>query len=224
MPALEISDCAFNERGQAFFDCIVSRQEVQVTRDQSKYELSLTCEVDSGPAKGKHAWAHIWLTPKALRNSYETIKKTFGWDGGVPVPETTDQVREYLMALKGVCKMSKFVGEECSITVGVEEYNGVQRLKVAWLNPRHGGGSIDDDGWDDLLAAHGIGEGRTKEPDAESWSKSKVQPTLPDDDFPFLDLGGTILLHLKLSPRSYLAPRTPKMKRRKSDEHHQTKT
>jgi hypothetical protein len=63
-----------------------------------------------------------WLSDKALERTIDTLVKCFDFDGDL----------NSLYAGK-----QTFKGKLVSFTTKIEEYNGKQRCKVAWLNP-HG--------------------------------------------------------------------------------------
>lgn len=67
------------------------------------------------------AYYDAWLTERALDRTIENLITVFEFDGDFT-------------------NLGQFAGKECQIKIVTEEYEGKTRYKVAYLNPKDGGG------------------------------------------------------------------------------------
>lgn len=85
-------------------------------------QLAVAFEVLDGPEKGQRITWYGFLTPAALKRTFESLRFA-GWTGAD------------LSDLSGVGS------RDCEIVVAAEEWGGRPQLKVRWVNPQGGFGA-----------------------------------------------------------------------------------
>ena len=168
MPNLELSDCSFDAKGYANFDCVVDDYYVRPNQDGSKYSLNFKFRVASGPHTGKHIYADFWLSPAAWSYTQEKLEKVFGYNGGIP-------------GLKAVVDGQEWMEHPVNVSVTSEEYQGKPKLKCSGMFAPNRPAKATNDDWDRLMAQHSAPPTAAIMPPAPA--PAKAPPS--EDDLPF---------------------------------------
>ena len=105
------------------FECIVEPPDAGWIGEQGEKNtpfVRIPLVVTEGEFKGQIALYKGWLSDGAFDNTIKRLAEVFGFDGDLI---TLNSGRQSL------------AGKPCNITTEMENYQGKDRLKIAWLNP-----------------------------------------------------------------------------------------
>lgn len=111
------------------FECIVQEPEAGWIGEQGEKKtpfVRIPLMVNEGENKGEVTIYKAWLSDGAFDNTIRRLAEVFGFDGDLATLNSGAQT---------------LAGLPCNITTEMENYQGKDRLKVAWLNPPGGGGA-----------------------------------------------------------------------------------
>jgi len=109
------------------FECIVEKPDIGWIGEQGEKKtpfVRIPLVVTEGDCKGQTTIYKAWLSDGAFDNTIRRLAEVFGFDGDLI---TLNSGRQTLAGLP------------CNITTEMENYQGKDRLKIAWLNPPGGG-------------------------------------------------------------------------------------